>query len=214
MPRPKRKRRITCYPEANYFKPIGIPVRELQQVILSCEEFEAIRLKDFLGKDQKEAAAQMFISQSTFHRILIEARKKIAEVFVMGKAIKIEGGNFIMKEKKSGEKIAISTFSDNLEGDIDSRFGRCSYFLLIKLENEKMSLLEAIKNIHKDMQGGAGISVAEMIASQNIGTVITGNIGPRALEVLNQFHINVFKFNGTIKESMKNFVEKKLTQIK
>ena len=215
MSRPRRKRRITCYPEANYFKPAGIPIRQLQQIILSFEEFEAVRLKDFLGKDQKEAAVQMGVSQSTFHRILIEARKKIAEAFVMSKAIKIEGGNFIMEEKKSNEKkIAISTLSDNIEGDVDSRFGRCPYFLLITLKNGAMSHVKSIENTHKDMQGGVGTAVAEMIANQDVDVVITENMGPRALEILNQFQISVFKFNGSIKDAIKHFIEKTITQIR
>jgi len=133
----------------------------------------------------------------------------------MSKAIKIEGGNYIMEEKKINEnKIAISASSDIIEGDVDSRFGRCSHFLLITLKNGEMSHFKVIENINKDTQGGAGIAVAEMIAKHNVDSVITGNIGPRALDVLNQFKIDAFKFSGSIKDSLKHFVEKKLNQIR
>ena len=120
-----------------------------------------------------------------------------------------------MEEKKLNEKkIAISALSDNLEGEVDSRFGRCPYFLLIILKNGEISLFKAVKNTHKNMQGGTGIAVAEMIANQNIDAVITGNIGPRALDVLNQFQISVFKFDGSIKDAIKHFIEKKLNQMR
>lgn len=60
------------------------------------EEFEAVRLKDFEDFDQQEAAEKMGISQPTFHRTLVSARKKIADALVNGKALRIEGGNYEM----------------------------------------------------------------------------------------------------------------------
>jgi len=92
MPRPRRCRRVRFEPNTTYFKPAGIPVRELEEVILTVDEFEAIRLKDLEGLEQEEAAKKMNISQPTFFRLLDSARKKIADAIVNGKAIKIEGG--------------------------------------------------------------------------------------------------------------------------
>jgi predicted DNA-binding protein (UPF0251 family) len=69
-------------------------MRELEEVILSVEEFEAVRLKDLEGLEQEQCAKKMNISQPTFHRLVLSARKKIADAIVNGKAIKIEGGNF------------------------------------------------------------------------------------------------------------------------
>ena len=65
-------------------------MRHLEEVNLSMEEMEAIRLKDFLGLEQIEAAKKMKTSQSTFQRILISARKKIAQSLIKGQALKIE----------------------------------------------------------------------------------------------------------------------------
>ena len=67
---------------------------------MNVEEQESIRLKDYLGLSQEEAAKRMGISQPTFHRILSEAHRKIAEAFVEGKAIRIEGGNYELIETK------------------------------------------------------------------------------------------------------------------
>lgn len=89
-------RRVKEMPRFTYFKPRGIPLRELQEVILTVEEFEAIRLKDLMGLEQIEAAKKMKVHQSTFHRMIVEARRKIADAIVNGKAIRVEGGVFTM----------------------------------------------------------------------------------------------------------------------
>ena len=93
MVRPRLCRRVRCNPEVTYFKPRGIPLRELEETILHVDEFEAVRLKDLEGLEQEECAKKMNISQPTFHRLVLSARKKITDAIVNGKAIKIEGGN-------------------------------------------------------------------------------------------------------------------------
>lgn len=99
MPRKRRMRSISNRPSSNYFKPAGIPLREIEEEVLSFVEIEAIRLKDFLGLEQKECAERMNISQPTFHRLLIDARKKISSALVNGKAIKLEDDNNYYFEK-------------------------------------------------------------------------------------------------------------------
>jgi predicted DNA-binding protein (UPF0251 family) len=89
MPRPRLCRKIHFDPKVRYFKPQGIPLRFLEEVELSLEEMEAIRLKNVEGLEQIEAAEKMKTSQSTFQRILTSAYKKMAEALVRGKAIKI-----------------------------------------------------------------------------------------------------------------------------
>ncbi|MFH0837289.1 MAG: DUF134 domain-containing protein [Candidatus Aenigmatarchaeota archaeon] len=90
MPRPCKRRRIRGMPQSFYFKPAGIRMVNLEESVLTIEEFEAVRLKDFIGLDQSECAEKMNISQPTFHRIIQTARKKIADAIINGKAIKIE----------------------------------------------------------------------------------------------------------------------------
>ena len=94
MVRPRLCRRVRFNPNVTYFKPRGIPLIELDEVILNVDEFEAVRLKDLEGLEQEECAKKMNISQPTFHRLVLSARKKIADAIVKGKAIRIEGGNF------------------------------------------------------------------------------------------------------------------------
>lgn len=92
--RPPRCRRVSSVPEATYFKPAGIPMRILEEVSLSIDEAEAIRLKDLEEMEQEEGADKMGISRPTFQRILASARQKVADALLNGKAIRIEGGNF------------------------------------------------------------------------------------------------------------------------
>jgi len=97
MVRPRLCRRILAEPNVTYFKPRGIPMRELEEVILSVEEFEAVRLKDLECLGQEECAKKMKISQPTFHRLVLSARKKIAEAIIKGKAIQIQGGIYRLR---------------------------------------------------------------------------------------------------------------------
>ena len=99
MPRPFRYRRIFCQPNSNYFKPRGIPIDMLEEVNLTLDEFEAMRLADLEGMHQQEAAKKMDISRQTFGNIIASAHKKIADALVNGKALKLEGGVVKMMER-------------------------------------------------------------------------------------------------------------------
>ena len=89
MVRPCKRRRIRFCPRARFFKPQAVPLTNLEEVDLGHDELEAVRLCDLKGIDQVDAAKKMKISQSTLGRILLSARKKIAEAIVEGKAIRI-----------------------------------------------------------------------------------------------------------------------------
>lgn len=94
MVRPRKPRRVCFLPGATYFKPRGISMRLLEEVRLSVDELEALRLKDLQGLEQEESAKEMGISRQTFQRIIEEAHRKVAETLVMGKALSIEGGDY------------------------------------------------------------------------------------------------------------------------
>jgi len=94
MARPRQCRRVGSVPESNYFKPRGIPISALEEVVLTVDEFEAIRLADLEGLYQEQAAERMNISRQTFGRIIESGHRKVADALVGGKALKIEGGAF------------------------------------------------------------------------------------------------------------------------
>ena len=89
MARPIKPRKIFFNPQVTYFKPRAIPLSALEEVDLSADELEAIRLHDLGDCNQTKCAQKMKISSSTFQRILSSAHKKIAEALVKGRAIKI-----------------------------------------------------------------------------------------------------------------------------
>ncbi|MBS3143691.1 DUF134 domain-containing protein [Candidatus Woesearchaeota archaeon] len=94
MPRPRLCRRVYFNPSVTYFKPRGVRLRDLNESILTIDELESVRLKDLEGLEQETAAKKMNISQPTFHRLILSARRKISDALINGKAIKVEGGDF------------------------------------------------------------------------------------------------------------------------
>jgi len=89
MARPRLYRRIRFNPDITYFKPQGVPMRDLEVIELTTEEVEALRLKNIKDLDQAKAAEAMKTSRSTFQRILTSACKKVTKALIEGKAIKI-----------------------------------------------------------------------------------------------------------------------------
>ncbi|MBW1895644.1 MAG: DUF134 domain-containing protein [Deltaproteobacteria bacterium] len=96
MARPQKSRRVKIHPEISYFKPRGVPMVNLEQVELTVDELEALRLADFLGMSHEDAGKQMGVSRATFGRIVEQARKTVADALIHGKAINVEGGNYEM----------------------------------------------------------------------------------------------------------------------
>ena len=89
MPRPLCPRRIAHQPPCDFFKPAGIPLYELEEVVIGADEMEAIRLADVEDLFHSEAAAQMEVSRQTFDRIVRRARIKIGRALVRGYALRI-----------------------------------------------------------------------------------------------------------------------------
>ncbi len=105
MARPPKCRVVDQEPAVTYYKPRGIPLRKLEEITLTVEGLEAIRLSDIHGLDQDEAARRMGISRQTFGRILANARRIVATAVVNGLGLRIEGGNYVLakeiEERKS-----------------------------------------------------------------------------------------------------------------
>lgn len=90
MARPLKQRCINCVPAAGYFKPVGVPLRELTEVVLSIDELEAMRLTDLEGLYQSDAADRMGVSRQTIGNTLSSAHRKLADALINGKALRIE----------------------------------------------------------------------------------------------------------------------------
>lgn len=93
MPRPRKCRRVCCMPQVSLFAPKS-GADEANPILMTVEEYEIIRLIDWKGLSQEEAAAEMGVARSTAQRIYGEARLKLADCIVNGKTLKISGGNY------------------------------------------------------------------------------------------------------------------------
>ena len=110
-------------------------------------------------------------------------------------------------------KVAISSTGKTLESEVDVRFGRCLYFLIVEIENKKIKNVKPIENTAKAQMGGAGISAGEIVANEKVDAVITTNLGPRAFSVFGQFGIKVYQGQGKIKDVVQDFIDDKLTEL-
>lgn len=144
MPRPKITRCINFEPEVTYFKPRGVPLSSLEEIDLTMDELETIRLKNYKRLEQTKCAKKMKISQSTFQRILCLANQKIADALINGKAIKIEGGVIKMNNE---EKRKFKCENCKYEWEEEFGTGRRSIMSCPKCKSEK---------IHRVDQDGHG----------------------------------------------------------
>jgi len=107
-------------------------------------------------------------------------------------------------------KICVSSTGKNLDAVVDQRFGRCPYFLIVDTETMKV---KTISNEGTLSSGGAGIQAAQIVTKEDVGSVVTGNIGPNAFQILQAAGIKVYTgAEGTIKEAIENYKKGKLQE--
>jgi predicted DNA-binding protein (UPF0251 family)/predicted Fe-Mo cluster-binding NifX family protein len=214
MSRGNTPRRVGFLPHNLSFKPVGVKAENLEEVVLGNDELEAIRLKDLLGMSQGEAAREMQISQPTFHRLILTARQKVADAFVNGKAVRIDGGNINVEEdfsqpchwrKRWGCKA--KTACEDEVGETPGRVqgGRLTTIAITSTDgtldgmvDERFGRARKIILYHKEnesfevmdntaqmnMPQGAGIETARIAAKSPAQVVISGHLGPNAFRIL------------------------------
>ena len=213
MVRPRKLRCVRRHPVAVFYKPQGVPMRQLNSVVLPVEGLEAIRLADAKGLEHEAAARLMDVSRPTFSRILSDARGILAEAITKGWAIRIEGGAYRIETdrdvnlKKIGrkseeltmEKIAVSCGAPDLDDLVESRFGRAAGFMIVDPETLEFEYLD--NGASQAMARGAGIQAAENVARSGAKMVLTGYVGPKAFQTLQAAGVrigqNIGKFDGS-----------------
>jgi uncharacterized protein len=98
MVRPRKTKTVNFDPDVTYFKPRAVPLNQLEEVEITLDELETLRLSNLEKLSQADSADKMNIHQSTFQRTLTRAREKITDALVNGKAIKINGGEYKMQK--------------------------------------------------------------------------------------------------------------------
>lgn len=218
MPRPRKCRLVMAKPQVTFFKPRGMPLRELEEVRLCLEGYEALRLADLAGQTQDQAARSMGISRQTFSRVLSEARRAVATAVVGGRALCIEGGAYRLpeqsqqpsEEEAAMSKIAISSEGPGLDDLVDPRFGRSGGFVIVDPETNQASYLD---NGAAQARGqGAGIQAAELVARAGAKVVLTGFVGPKAFAALQAAGIGVGQDLGgvSVGEAVRRYLDGKV----
>ena len=121
MPRPQKDRLVGHPPLFTDFKPVGIRRKALETIILSLDEYEAIRLTDHLNLEHSQAAEKMEISRPTFTRLIEQARFKIAQFLIEGRHLTIEGGNIHFR----GNIYKCGNCGNIFKSEIDKIIGKC-----------------------------------------------------------------------------------------
>ena len=109
-------------------------------------------------------------------------------------------------------KIVISSTGKNLNSEIDSRFGRCPYYLVVDIEAKKIEKVKAIKSKGSEYGHGAGFAAAQQVGDMGADCIITGNIGPNASRALQELGIKVYQASGTVKDAIEQLLDGKLSQ--
>ena len=217
MPRPRHCRYVSATPRVDYFKPRGIPMTELEEVCLSVEELEALRLADMEGMTAIEAASRMRVSRHIFGRTLASARRSVATALCCGQALRIEGGTYTVRtgegeapKENIMQKIAISSEGPTLDDAVDPRFGRAGGFVVVQLPGMTVSYID--NGASQTMSMGAGIETAERMARAGVEVVLSGYVGPKAFEALQAAGIRVCQNvdGGTVRQAVERFCKGEL----
>jgi predicted DNA-binding protein (UPF0251 family)/predicted Fe-Mo cluster-binding NifX family protein len=211
--RPRKCRRVNEAPDVTYFKPRGVPLRHLNEVHLSVEGYEALRLADYQGLKHADAAVLMHVSRQTFGRILSQARRHVAEAVINGWALRIQGGHYALNHQEKStpiqedimDKIAITSEGPTLDNALDPRFGRAAGFIVVNPQTFEFEYVD--NGASQAMAQGAGIQAAETIAQSGAKVLLTGYVGPKAFMALDAAGIKVAQNleNMTVRQAVERF---------
>lgn len=209
MPRPRKCRKVCQMPRINEFLPAGEGAADTA-VILTVDEYEALRLIDREGFSQEECSGYMYVARTTVQLIYNSARKKLAYALVEGRPLRIEGGDYQICDGredtcgcggcrkhrrtcqktavKEGKTMKIAVPLDENKQDVCIVLSRAPYFLFRDNGEDKI-----VENPAAQAQGGAGIQAAQFLADSNIDVLITVRCGENAAEVLKAADIQIYK---------------------
>lgn len=235
LPRPRQCRLVQENPRVNYFKPRGVPLRELTEAYLAVEGYEALRLADMEGLTMEEAASRMEVSRHTFGRILANARRAVADALVNGRALHIQGGHYevlgndSLKSSQCGPgldtgqtsnsedrgarsplemdmtKVAVTSDGPTLDSNVDPRFGRAGGFVVVDVETMESEYVDNGES--QAMAHGAGIQAAQRVADAGASVVLTGYVGPKAFQALQGAGLRIGQNldNMTVRQAVDRF---------
>jgi predicted Fe-Mo cluster-binding NifX family protein len=110
-------------------------------------------------------------------------------------------------------KIVVSAAGPELDSQVDSRFGRCPYFIVVEVEDKKIKSHSSVENASANQMGGAGMTAAQAVADLGADAIITVNMGPRAFIVFRQLGMEIYHGTGTVRGVIEDFIAGKLKRI-
>ena len=111
-------------------------------------------------------------------------------------------------------KIAASTGNGGLDDRITPMFGRAPSFTIVDVKNDEIVAIETVKNSAAVRGGGAGIAASQMLVDKGVEVLLTGNVGPNAIGVLNTANIKIYKADGLrVEEAIKKYLNGELEEI-
>ena len=194
MARPNKSRLVCRMPSCNAFFPAD-SLQNSIEIHLSVEEYETIRLLDYSGMTQQEAAQQMGVSRATIQGLYAEARKKIARFLVEGTPLRIEGGNYVLcshglhcqkrQKKLGGTHMKLAVTYEN--GQVFQHFGHTEQFKVYEIRDGKILSSEIV-----DTNGQGHGALASFLFDGGIDALICGGIGGGARNALAEAGIVVY----------------------
>lgn len=207
MPRPKHCRQIAAEPIYSCFKPDGVALEDVENVPLSIDGLEAIRLAHLEGLTASEAAIYMGVSRHTFGRILSQALRQVAEALAFGKALTIDGGAYVVAPPPLGmdellldarkiRMIAVSSDGKTMDDPVSAHFGRTPGFLIVSADDGRFEWRD--NSSAQSKEHGAGTDAAEQLIALGVDAVLTGYVGPKAQSLLSGAGIYVCPVSAAI----------------
>ncbi|OON86785.1 DNA-binding protein [Oribacterium sp. C9] len=211
MPRSPKYRKICRFPDYFIFSPEDTDVVDIENISMSLDEYETIKLLDYKGMNQEECAGSMGVARTTVTAIYESARKKLATAIVEGKRLSIEGGHVQIDRNKNhfgiemdekGEKIMrVAVTYDN--GNVFEHFGRTEEFKVYDIEDGKVISSQVVGTNGEGCGALAGIlNVAQ------VDVLICGGIGGGAQRALQEAGIRLCAgVSGNTDEAVEAFIK-------
>lgn len=226
MPRPTKCRRVCHYPRMVAFRPFPDTGKE-EPVVLTLDEYETIRLIDGEGLSQEQCSASMEIARTTVQKIYESARRKLAQMLVQGRPLRIAGGEFRLCDgqgagcgfagcfkqqyhrqyrKPEGDSIMrIAVTYEN--GRIFQHFGHTAQFKIYDVQDGKILSAQVV-----DTQGSGHGALAGVLTALNVDALICGGIGGGARMALDAAGIRLYGgVTGSADEAARALAEGRLT---
>lgn len=204
MPRPQTPRAVSHEVKVSFFKPAGIPARELDELALSLDELEAIKAADLLGLYQEAAARELGVSRQTFGRILESAHRKIADALLNGKALRIEGGSISPCKRKKTMKLALALTADPNENKLEDHFGQCIRLGILAFDQTGKA--EEQKELAVPETLGCRSSLAPMLARNGVTHLLVGRLGNGVKNSFESHGIKVVAgLSGSVESALAHF---------